>query len=196
MPCQRLPTQDGKGFGTVRQKCRDTSPSPTIRDVPWEHDRGEKPQGSGAQSVPCYVRIVGMGKKLMPKAICKTVCRRVVHWQVVKLPHTGRTDADSRTRAVWIGARTRKDHVRLRRPAARKETGAQDRQANPDPPANGKAPRTWCVCRWPNSVAWQPASPLTRAECAHLRAFTVAWTLLQRTQDNGEDDDDDGQDDG
>jgi hypothetical protein len=79
---------DGKGFGTVRQKCRDTSPSPTIRDVPWEHDRGEKPQGSGAQSVPCYVRIVGMGKKLMPKAICKTVCRRVVHWQVVKLPHT------------------------------------------------------------------------------------------------------------
>ena len=29
-----------------------------------------------------------MGKKLMPKAICKTVCRRVVHWQVVKLPHT------------------------------------------------------------------------------------------------------------
>ena len=64
---------DGKGFGTVRQKCRDTSPSPTIRDAPWEHDQGEKPQGSGAQSVPCYVRIVGMGEKLRPKAICKTV---------------------------------------------------------------------------------------------------------------------------
>ena len=29
-----------------------------------------------------------MGKKLMPKAICKTACCRVVHWHVVKLPHT------------------------------------------------------------------------------------------------------------
>jgi hypothetical protein len=60
----------------------------------------------------------------------------------------------------------------LRRPAARKETGAQDRQANPDPPANGKAPRTWCVCQWPNEVHASALRP-ARAECAHLRAFKV-----------------------
>jgi hypothetical protein len=71
-------------------------------------------------------------------------------------------DAPTRTRhASSMDRRTgTQGPVRLRRPAARMETGAQDRQADPDPPANGKAPRTWCVCRWPNSVAWQHASPV------------------------------------
>src|SRR5262245_23366336 len=71
--------------------------------------------------------------------------------------NTGRSSADSLYEQFVTGARARRDHVHLRRPAARKETGAKGRQANPDPPANGKAPRTWCVCRWPNSVAWQHA---------------------------------------
>ena len=53
---------------------KDTSPSPTMRDAPWEHDRGEKPKGSGAKVYTHYVRIVGMDKKMMPKAICKTAC--------------------------------------------------------------------------------------------------------------------------
>src|SRR5262245_58280510 len=68
------------------------------------HDRGEKPQGSGAQSVPCYVRIVGMDKKLIPKAIGKTVCCRVVHWHVVKLPHT---DLGTRLAAHRLDGRAR-----------------------------------------------------------------------------------------
>ena len=38
--------------------------------------------------------------------------------------HTGRTGADSQCEPVLIGARARRDHVRLRCPAARKETGA------------------------------------------------------------------------
>jgi hypothetical protein len=53
----------------------------------------------------------------------------------------------------------------LRRPAARKETGAQDRQANPDPPANGKAPRTWCVCQWPNEVHASALCPSQGGVC-------------------------------
>src|SRR5262245_17452413 len=80
---------DERGFGTVRQKCRDTSPSPTIRDAPWEHDQGEKPQGSGAQSVPCYVRIVGMGEKLRPKAILQN-------------GHVGESST-----GMWLNCRTR-----------------------------------------------------------------------------------------
>ena len=66
--------REGFWHGSTQMSRQDTSPSPTIRDAPWEHDRGEKPQGSGAQSVPCYVRIAGMGKKVMPKAIGKTAC--------------------------------------------------------------------------------------------------------------------------
>ena len=63
------------GSLAVRRKVEtDTSPSPTMRAAPWEHDRGEKPKGIGAQSVPRYVRTVGVDKKVMPKAICKTAC--------------------------------------------------------------------------------------------------------------------------
>jgi hypothetical protein len=103
----------------------------------------------------------------------------------------------SRTRS---GARARKDHVRLRRPAARKETGAQDRQANPDPPAIGKAPRTWCVCQWPNEVHASTLRPRQGGVCPPP-SLQGASTLQQRGSDasthtdNG-DDDDTGQDDG
>jgi hypothetical protein len=77
-----------KGFGMVRRKCRDKThrQARLMRDAPWEHDRGEKPKGIGAQSVPLLRSDRGMDEKLMPKAIGKTACCRVVHWHVVKLP--------------------------------------------------------------------------------------------------------------
>ena len=134
------------------------------------------------------------------RLFAKRSCWRVVHRHVVKLPHTDAPTRNSRTRAVWIGARTRKDHVRLRRPAARKETGAQDRQANPDPPANGKAPRTWCVCQWPNEVHGSALRPGQGGVCPPP-SLQGASTLQQQGGDasahtNNGDDDDTGQDDG
>jgi hypothetical protein len=91
---------------------------------------------------------------------------------------TRRRDSHMRTRS---GARARKDHVRLRRPAARKETGAQDRPANPDPPANGKAPRTWCVCQWPNEVHASALRPRQGGVCPPP-SLQGASTLLQHTR--------------
>jgi hypothetical protein len=96
--------REGFWHGSTEMSRQDTSPSPTMRDAPWEHDQGEKPKGIGAQSVPCYVRIVGMDKKLIPKAIGKTVCCRVVHWHVVKLPHT---DLGTRLAAHRLDGRAR-----------------------------------------------------------------------------------------
>jgi len=72
----------------------------------------------------------------------------------------------------------------MRRPAARNETGAQDRQANPDPPADGKAPRTWCVCQRPNEVhagalAPTPGASVPTAEpsrCIHAAAKVTTIT--------------------
>jgi len=88
-PCQGFPHRTGRVLarfdGNVETR-HIAKPDHTGRTL--EHDQGEKPKGIGAQSVPCYVRIVGMDKKLMPKAMGKTVCCRVVHWHVVKLPHT------------------------------------------------------------------------------------------------------------
>jgi hypothetical protein len=108
---------------------------------------------------------------------------------------THRRDSPTRTRS---GARARRDHVRLRTPAARKETGAQDRPANPDPPANGKAPRTWCVCQWPNEVHASTLRPGQGGVCPPP-SLQGASTLQQQGSDasthtdNG-DDDDSGQD--
>src|SRR5262245_42482665 len=39
-------------------------------------------------------------------------------------------------------------------------------------PQMGKAPRTWCVCQWPNEVHASTFRP-ARAECAHRRAFKM-----------------------
>jgi hypothetical protein len=109
---------------------------------------------------------------------------------------THRRDSPTRTRS---GARARRDHVRLRSPAARKETGAQDRPANPDPPANGKAPRTWCVCQWPNEVHASTLRPGQGGVCPPP-SLQGASTLQQRGSDasthtdNGDDDDTDKND--
>ena len=89
-----------------------------------------------------------------------------------ELTSTGRADADSHMRAVWIGARVRSGPCRLRRPAAGNETGAQDRQASPDPPANGKAPRHGVSANG-LTRCMQARLPRARGECAHRRAFKV-----------------------
>jgi hypothetical protein len=34
-------------LGSTEMSRQDTSPSPTMRDAPWEHDQGEKPKGIG-----------------------------------------------------------------------------------------------------------------------------------------------------
>src|SRR5262245_2143949 len=159
---------DERGFGTVRQKCRDTSPSPTTRDAPWEHDRGEKPQGSGAQSVPCYVRIVGMGKKLMPKAICKTVCRTVVHWQVVKLPHT---DLGTRLAAHRLDGRARTMFVCDAPPLVRRPEHRIDR-LTPIRPQMGRLLEHGASANGLTRCMQARSAP-ARAECAHRRAFKV-----------------------
>jgi hypothetical protein len=57
-----------------------------------------------------------MGKKLMPKALCKTACCRVVHWQVVKLPHM---DLGTRLAAHRLDGRARPKSFAL----SRRQTG-------------------------------------------------------------------------
>jgi hypothetical protein len=142
--------REGFWHGSTEMSRQDTSPSPTIRDAPWEHDQGEKPKGIG----DCTH---GRTDGIRPRE------RDQVHGL-------------AGTMFVCAG------------PAARNETGAQDRQANPDPPANGKAPRTWCVCQWPNEVHAGALAP-ARGECAHRRAFKVHAHCSSRHTDNGDDDD-------
>jgi hypothetical protein len=92
-----------------------------MRAAPWEHDRGEKPQGSGAQSVPRYVRTVGVDKKGDAEGCLQNGMLRVVHRHVVKLPHT---DLGTRLAAHRLDGRARpKSFAPSRRQTGDRSTG-------------------------------------------------------------------------
>ena len=70
---QRLPTQNGRGLARFDRNVETHRQARPYGTHLGNMTKGRSPKGIGAQSVPCYVRIVGMGEKLRPKAICKTV---------------------------------------------------------------------------------------------------------------------------
>jgi hypothetical protein len=59
--CQTAPTQTGRGFGTVRRKCREASrQARPCGTHPGKHDRGEKPKGIGAYKTRTHRRGLAM----------------------------------------------------------------------------------------------------------------------------------------